>query len=528
MTDTYEWAIKYQQHGYSIIPVGKDKKPLIDWKKYQSEKATKEQVEEWFKGDTPPGIGIVTGKISNVTVVDVEKGGEWRDLPTTMTAKTGGGGYHLYYKYAEGVGNSVRIRPLTDIRGDGGYVVAPPSGHSSGGMYEWFKKEKPQPFPYQVFGARPTVKTDWSELLKGLNEGSRNDSAAKVIGKLIKSFSPDEWTTNVWELVTMWNEKNNPPLPESELRATFNSICGRELRKPQVPVPPVEGAGEYDDLEVPVRLISDIAKDISDDMSVSYPTGYKVYDEAFMGGFKEGDLVIVSGFTGHGKTHLAQSITYNMVKAGQSCLWFSYEVTIGELWRKFKQMGVEENFLAYSPEKMVNQKIDFVAQKIIEARDAFKTKIIFIDHLGFLANDPSNYDMNLSTNYASQLTVICRRLKSIALAEGVVIVLLAHLKKPSNPTAEPSYHDLKDSSGIAQEADAVILINRKKNGSEKKGYSSHDDSDEVYSTESTIKIEKNRRTGATKIFTVEMWNGVLMDGDQIMENSLTNKLLKNG
>jgi len=165
---------------------------------------------------------------------------------------------------------------------------------------------------------------------------------------------------------------------------------------------------------------------------------------------------------------------------------------------------------------MANQKIDFVAQKIIEARDAFKTKIVFIDHLGFLANDPSNYDMNLSTNYASQLTVICRRLKSLALSEGVVIVLLAHLKKPANPTAEPSIHDLKDSSGIAQEADSVILINRKK-AKEGSGYSSVEN---VYSNESTVKIEKNRRTGATKIFKVEMVDGILLDDEQQFSKDL--------
>ncbi len=128
-------------------------------------------------------------------------------------------------------------------------------------------------------------------------------------------------------------------------------------------------------------------------------------------------------------------------------------------------MGVDENFKAYAPEKIATHKIDFVAQKICEARDAFKTKIVFIDHLGFLVSDPSNYDQNISSNYATQLTTICRRLKSIALSEGVVIILLAHLKKPAHSNAEPDLHDLKDSSGIAQEADAVVLINRKKDDS---------------------------------------------------------------
>lgn len=249
-------------------------------------------------------------------------------------------------------------------------------------------------------------------------------------------------------------------------------------------------------------------------MTVSYPIGYKVYDEAFMGGLKEGDLVIVSGFTGMGKTHLCQSMTYNLISLGQPCLWFSYEVSVGELWRKFKEMGVENNFLAYAPEKSVVRKIDWVAGKIVDSRDRFKTKVIFIDHLGFLAEDPANYDANLTNNYSTKLTMICRRLKSLAIQENVAIVLMAHLKKPMNANAEPTIHDLKDSSGIGQEADSVLIINRKR------GKSGYDAGESVYDPKSTVKIEKNRRTGQTKIFEVEMVKGRLIDSDDAFQSEV--------
>jgi len=117
--ETLEWALKYLKY-YSIFPVSRDKKPLLEWKKYQTEKATEEQVRKWFDVPNPPNIGIVTGKISNITVVDVEKGGIWANLPSTATVATGGGGYHLYYTYAPNIGNYARINELTDIRGDGG------------------------------------------------------------------------------------------------------------------------------------------------------------------------------------------------------------------------------------------------------------------------------------------------------------------------------------------------------------------------------------------------------------------------
>lgn len=494
--EIYEWASKYSKY-YSIIPVGEDKKPVIEWKKFQTEKPTDEDLKKWFDGETPANIGIVTGKISGITVVDVEEGGEWKHLPRTATVATGGGGYHLYYKYAEGVGNSVRVAPLTDIRGDGGYVVAPPSLHKSGKNYEWIIKEAEQPFPFANFQLKPKERTDWQEIVQGLPQGNRNQTATKFIGKLLQTFAPSEWLTTVWEMVVMWNLRNTPPLPEHELRSTFNSICGMAKRSGS------HKQEEETDNDCDIKLISEIANGLEDDITISYPTGYPVYDEAFMGGLKEGDLVVVSGYTGQGKTLLAQSMTYNLIQSGQPTLWFSFEVPVGELWRKFKDMGAGENFLAYSPERSVNRKIDWVTEKIIDSRDRFKTKVIFIDHLGFMAEDPANYDSNLTSNYSTKLTMICRRLKSLAITENVAIVLLAHLRKPMNSNAEPTYHDLKDSSGVAQEADSVIIINRKK---DKGGFNDS----EIYQKESSIKIEKNRRTGQTKIFQVELQNGRLV------------------
>ena len=89
MNEILELALKYKKHKWSIFPCGKDKKPLLDWKKYQTEYASDEDIKKWFDVPNPPNIGVATGKISNLTVVDVEYGGKWQDLPVTMTAKTG-------------------------------------------------------------------------------------------------------------------------------------------------------------------------------------------------------------------------------------------------------------------------------------------------------------------------------------------------------------------------------------------------------------------------------------------------------
>lgn len=68
-----------------------------------------------------------------------------------------------------------------------------------------------------------------SKILKGGSEGSRNDNAAKLIGKLLAHFPVTEWETTAWEIVASWNKSNTPPLDEQELRSVFESIKKRQV-----------------------------------------------------------------------------------------------------------------------------------------------------------------------------------------------------------------------------------------------------------------------------------------------------------
>jgi hypothetical protein len=103
-------------------------------------------IRRWFEGKNNINIGIATGAISGLVVVDVDaKSGGLESLAKlnlgkALTVNTGGGGKHLYYQWPTDVsiGNSVgKLAPGIDIRGIRGYVVAPPSLHVSGKSYEW-------------------------------------------------------------------------------------------------------------------------------------------------------------------------------------------------------------------------------------------------------------------------------------------------------------------------------------------------------------------------------------------------------
>lgn len=158
-----EAALGYYALGFSPIPIhgivdgrctcGKPDCPsagkhpaLKSWKPYQKARATEDQIRKWFTGRPYLNVGIVTGKVSGIIVLDID-GEEGRqafreagyEIPSTVHAHTGGGGDHYYFNYPQdGLRNSASsIAPKVDVRGDGGLVVAPPSVHRSGERYEW-------------------------------------------------------------------------------------------------------------------------------------------------------------------------------------------------------------------------------------------------------------------------------------------------------------------------------------------------------------------------------------------------------
>jgi hypothetical protein len=243
---TLEEALRYVEFGFSVIPIGQDKKPLIKWEAYQKTKASKKQIEQWFAQFPNMNIGIVTGDISGIVVVDVESGGDTKELPPTVISRTGGGGWHYFYKHpGHSVKNAVRIRKLTDIRGDGGYVVAPPSLHRSGNRYEWAVGLDMADFdvlPSWVsdeLSKSESEKINWSEFLKKENkEGSRNDSATQYVGKLLHHLPMELWEEGAWPMILNWHRDKNiksgkatDNFTEKELRSVFDSIAEKESTK---------------------------------------------------------------------------------------------------------------------------------------------------------------------------------------------------------------------------------------------------------------------------------------------------------
>ncbi len=236
-------ALNYQSKGFSIIPLKEaEKTPRESWSKWQNERANEKQIRKWFEQYPNMNIGIVTGKISNIVVIDIEKDGNNSGYPQTATAKSGGGGIHLVYKYPEGVDsikNAIRFRDLTDLKADNGYIVAPPSIHPSGEKYEWLieieKTSNLAEFPLEILKETKcnNKKIDSKTITEEkVFEGSRNTSATQLVGKLLRETPVELWDISVWGGLKEWNNKVcEPPLSESELKNIFESIKKSDLEK---------------------------------------------------------------------------------------------------------------------------------------------------------------------------------------------------------------------------------------------------------------------------------------------------------
>lgn len=226
------------------------------------------KIDIWWHRWLQANIGIRTGKVSGIVVLDIDprQGGnesldqliaKHGELPTTVEAETGGGGRHLVFRHPGGeFRNRTNIRPGIDVRGDNGYIVAPPSMHISGQCYAWKLGHAPDDLdlpplpswlvdlitsgsasdercgdilPMKPLGQNGFLFEAASRYIaksSGAAEGQRNNAAFNLAGHMA-SFQTEEGLQleegQIVELLRMWNQQNQPPLLDDELVNTIHS-----------------------------------------------------------------------------------------------------------------------------------------------------------------------------------------------------------------------------------------------------------------------------------------------------------------
>ncbi len=151
------------------------------------------------------------------------------------------------------------------------------------------------------------------------------------------------------------NTKNSPPLPDEELLTIFNSIKNIERRNNNdrwyKNVKEEVSPDIWKESDNKVMLIKDIAEMAKYKQGDMYSTGIDIFDEALGGGVEDGDLIIISGLSGFGKTTFAQTLAVNFAEQGLPVIFFSYEVMVHHLWSKFKEMNIRDDLIIYSVER---------------------------------------------------------------------------------------------------------------------------------------------------------------------------------
>jgi Bifunctional DNA primase/polymerase, N-terminal/Primase C terminal 1 (PriCT-1) len=210
----------------------------------------------WWQSCPTANIGTPTGTFSGRVVLDVDPrhgGGEsyvklqqqYGEIPATLTSRTGGGGLHLVFGSKDPrIRNSAgKLGPGLDIRGEGGYIVVPPSVHATGKCYEWIDPATPiAELPARLASLllepdRPTPATSANGCI---SEGQRNSTLVSLAGTMRKrGMSPGAIEA---ALLAENTDHCTPPLPELEVRRIAKSVG-------KYPPGQVMGNGQRPDIE---------------------------------------------------------------------------------------------------------------------------------------------------------------------------------------------------------------------------------------------------------------------------------------
>lgn len=333
-------AIEYRNRGISVIPLHssieplsappdkRGKSPIVAWREYQSRLPTDDELESWFPPGSDRNIGIVTGAVSGLTVVDFDSReaitlAEAKGFPRSPLVKTARG-YHAYCSYTPGQRNFQKRDDLPgiDLRAEGGYAVAPPSIHLTGIMYQWVDgrslDDLPLPVvPDWIFTRDESERKPVADVFQGASEGSRNESLVRVCGSLFgKGYSLDD----ALQFALTWNSKNSPPLPESEVQRTCQSIW--EIHKRNHPdgwVTPLHTCktppeGESESLKPGSRIH---VVSVLDFMSIEFPPR----ENLLAPWLPVQGLAMVYAPRGIGKTHFSLGVAYAVSSAGEFLGW---------------------------------------------------------------------------------------------------------------------------------------------------------------------------------------------------------------
>lgn len=478
MSNLRVWAELYQARGLHPIPVEpRGKRPLFPWEEFCERQPTLDEIRAWWTAWPDANVALVMGR--GMVVVDVDgPAGEVAlavsgvELPPTAEVKTGNG-RHLYY-LAKDVPNAVGVLEKVDVRSDRGYVVAPPSVHSSGVEYTWERgldalAAAPLSLLERLRNPRSPAPaaagTDWITVgLAGVEEGRRNDTCTKLAGYFLGKGVPER---AVEELLQLWAASAcTPPFPPSEVTSTVRSIAQRE--------------GEHEGPIEPTPLVAALETAMR---TIEHPpranqTPFLGLNMLTSGGLQPGDLIYLGARPGMGKTAIALQWARATAGDGRGTLLASREMTVTALVRRMlaqesqvKLAHLKSGDLSAPERALLGNAVARLAPiplwltndvvridqlwEAVEAQPAGTFGLVIVDYLQLVRAPVEIRDRRAGIEFVSQ------ELKRLAITHKCPVLCLSSLSRPPKDASakwRPQLSDLRESGELEHDADLVLFM----------------------------------------------------------------------
>lgn len=452
-------ALRYASMGWRVFPCHPRKKePLGLLVPHGCLDATTDstKIREWWGAYPDANIGIAAGKESQLTVIDLDgqagqKAKESMGLLSSVVSLTGNG-QQLFYAYDGALKNSVKnLADGLDVRNDGGYVVAPPSIHPNGKRYTWLvgpTLNLPS-FPSVLVNLAKqkdssrvsTVPIGWeSELLNNLTEGNRNDSFARLVGKLHhKGFDK----TTIWAFLLPYARKVN--FSDKELNAIIQSISKY----------PTEGTRSTDESSDIEHFLADakptewFVDQIIAERAIGFIAGLPETSKTWAGA----DLLIECARGGGLWLGLFQ------VKGGRA-LFIEQERDAAETKNRFKRLLEAKGISVHDIKDNLHVKTG--TNYKVDVDESFSSLRQYLASIRptLLVLDPFSEFYTTDDNNRMEMGRVMARFKELRTEFGCTIVLIDHEGKGAFQDMKdgevPSYH--RQTGSIAKPAGAEFVL----------------------------------------------------------------------
>jgi hypothetical protein len=457
------WALFYASFGWAVLPLHSVDRGVCTCGDPNCRSAGKhprtshgvkgastdpEQIRKWWRQWPDANVGIATGAVSGLVVIDIDprNGGNasytklQEELPGTfdkpLKVRSGSDGTHLYFGHPGGhVPCCANLRPGIDVKADGGYIVAPPSMHLSGGRYRFARDNGfilpelptglrdllvPQAQAHDERGERPSIEVDSlhvSDEIKALiRQGPPHGDRSKILFKVLRALVGSGYDDETIQAVLLDPSNKLSEKPREKGEAWLRGEIKRAREKPDTKSSSrSRGAGPNPE----VRCLADVEPENVDWLWHPY--------------IPIGKLTSIEGDPGLGKSWLAFAIAAALSKGAnlpgelsprepRRVLLLTAEDGLGDTLRpRLDRLGADPE-LIFGVE--LSWELDEAGLK--QLRDmvtAKKPAFVIIDPLvAFMGG-------KLDLHKANQVRAVMARLANLAQECTVAIVFIRHLSK---------------------------------------------------------------------------------------------------